>query len=218
MKRENLKEFIKRTKSSKSTIYRFYKKNNELWLETKIPNGKRLFPVEHAKYFDSEIMFDENKVLRLENQSMRNLIDCLMDKDSLQQTLWYMEWSFFVTVAYQAERNKKSCFRMMNAMYEDLVTKYGELTQIRIFFTTEPFNNRKGYHNHFVLYVSNKKIHEQVLESINEFFNSDRLEIKQYDKYKAGIFYSCKEGLVSEDWDILFNNVREKERLLALSN
>jgi len=218
MKRENFKEFIKRTKASKSTIYRFYKRNEELWSESKIKYGKRLFPIEHAKYFDSEIMFDENQVLRLENHSMKNLIDCLMDKDSLQQTLWYMDWSFFITVAYKAERQKKSCYRMMNAMYEDLVKQYGDRTEIRIFFTTEQFNNRNSYHNHLVLYVSNKKLEEQVVESINEFFMYDRTDFKVYDKYKAGIFYACKDGLVSEDWDILFNNDREKERLLDLDN
>ena len=85
MKRENIKKFIIRTKTSKSTIYRFYRKNEELWRETILKSNKRLFPIEHAKYFDSEIMFDENKVLKSENQSMRNLIDCLMDKDVNRQ-------------------------------------------------------------------------------------------------------------------------------------
>lgn len=35
MKFENLKEFIRRSKKSKSTIYRFYKKNDDLFSETK---------------------------------------------------------------------------------------------------------------------------------------------------------------------------------------
>ncbi len=81
MKFENIKEFIITTKSSKSKIYRFYKKNEELFSETRMKSGKRLFPVGHARYFDSEIMFDENKILRQENQSMRNLIDCLVVKN-----------------------------------------------------------------------------------------------------------------------------------------
>lgn len=208
MRIENVKEFIKRTKVCKSTIYRFYKKNPELWIETKFKNNKRLFPVEHAKYFDSEIMFDENKILKQENQSMRNLIDCLMDKDSLPSTLWYMKWSLFVTVAYKLERNKKSCFRMMNAFYENIISKYGENSEVRMFFTTEPFNNRKGYHNHFVLYVSDEKIHQLVIDEINDFFSFDKIEIKNYDQYQAGLFYSVKEGLVNEDWDLLGNKLK----------
>jgi len=75
MKYESLKKFIISTKASKSTIYKFYKKNEDLFAETSLRNGKRMFPADHARYFDSEIMFDENKALRQENQSMRNLID-----------------------------------------------------------------------------------------------------------------------------------------------
>jgi hypothetical protein len=209
MKYENLKKFIISTKASKSTIYRFYKKNEELWNETKIPSGKRLFPIDHARYFDSEIMFDENKVLRQENQSMRNLIDNLVDKDSLQFRIWQLDWSFFVTVAYKLERNKKSCYKQMNALYEHLEQKYGDVTKLRLFFTSEPFTNRKGYHNHMVLNVTNRKLHEEILNEIRDYFSFDRVDVRPYDMYKAVVFYMTKEGTINEDWDILGNNIKE---------
>jgi hypothetical protein len=82
MKYENLKKFIKSTKSSKSTIYRFYKKNEDLFLETKKPNRERLFPVDHARYFDSEIMFDENKALRQENPDNSNQLAKVLDNSN----------------------------------------------------------------------------------------------------------------------------------------
>ena len=116
MKYENITEFKITTKASKSKVYRFYKKNEELWNETKLKNGKRLFPTDHARYFDSEIMFDENKILRQESQSMRNLIDSLAYKVCLLHTFWYMDWSFFFTVAYKNERNKNSCFKQMHGV------------------------------------------------------------------------------------------------------
>jgi hypothetical protein len=213
MKIQNLKEFIDSTKNSKSSIYRFYKKNEELWLETTFKNNKRYFPVEHIKYFDSEVMFDENKVLRLENQSMKNLIDCLVDKDSLQYKLWTMEWSFFITVAYKSERNKKSCFRVMNTLYDELIATYGGKNDIRIFFSTEPFINRKGHHNHLVFYISNQKLLDEIKNFVYHFFNFDRVDISLYDKYKAGVFYACKEGLVNEDWDLLYNNENKQSNL-----
>lgn len=218
MKLENVKEFSKRTKTSKSTIYRFYKKNEDLWLETKFKYNKRLFPVEHQKYFNRELLHDENKVLSQQNKSMRNLIDCLMDKNSLQQTLWYMDWSFFGAVAYKAERNKKSCFRMMNALFNDLVEKYGDETGVRLFFSTEPFTNRKGYHNHFVIYIEKKRFHDLVMNSIYEFFYSDRVQLDLYNKYEAGIFYACKDGLINEDWDILLTNTNDRDKLVQLNN
>ncbi len=208
MKYENLKEFLISANKSKSTIVRFYKKNTDLSTETKMKLGKRYYPKEHARYFDSEIMYDENKVLRQENQSMRNLIDCLVDKESLQYRLWQLDWTFFFTVAYKAERNKKSCFRVMNAMYENLILKYGDNTDMRLFFTTEPFSNRKGYHNHFVLHVENKLLHDEIIEEVKNYFSYDRVDVGIYNRYKAGLFYASKEGLVNEDWDILGNNLK----------
>lgn len=206
---ETIKEFIKTAKISKSTIYRFYKTNNLLWEETKIKSNKRLIPKEHAKYFDSEILFDELQVILLENKSLKRLIDLLGDKDSLSTTFWNLKWSFFFTVAYKAERNKKSCFRLMSTMFQELETKYGDSSDLRIFFITEPFSNRKGYHNHFVIYAENKNLHTQIVQDINNFFEYDRVDFKPYDKYKAGLFYMTKEGLHNEDWDYNSNIVIE---------
>lgn len=206
MKYENIKEFIITTKASKSKIYRFYKKNEELFSEAKLRNGKRLFPTDHARYFDSEVMHDENKQLHQENKSMRNLIDCLDNKDPFPQTLWNMEWSFFFTVAYKLERNRQSCFKQMHGVYDFLLKKYGDETGLRMFFTSEPFTNRKGYHNHFVIFIENRKLHEQLTTDIQEHFIFDRVDFSLYDKYKAGLFYMSKEGLTGEDWDFIHNN------------
>jgi predicted DNA-binding transcriptional regulator AlpA len=207
MKLENLKEFIASTKTSKSTIYRFYKKNKELFEETKLKSGKRVFPVEHVKYFDSEIMHEENKILRLQNQSMKNLINGLMDRQSLTTRLWYLDWSFVFTVAYKLERRKESCYRQMSGLYEMLEKKYGNETTIRLFFTTEPFAERKGYHNHFILQIGNKKLNEGVVNDVKEHFSYDRVDGGIYDPFKAVLFYVAKDGLVGEDWDIMGNNL-----------
>lgn len=200
---EKINEFTKRANISRSKLYRFYKKNTDLWEETKLKSNKRHIPTAHAKYFDNEVLFDELKTMMLENKSLKRLIDCLADKDTLQSTLWEMEWSFFFTVAYRAERNKKSCYRLMNSLYEELQAKYGDSTQLRMFFTTEPFTNRAGYHNHFVIHIEDKKLYQQVVEDIQTFFSNDRIDCSIYDKYKAGLFYMAKEGLQNEDWDIL---------------
>ena len=206
MKYENIKEFTGTTKASKSKIYRFYKKNEELFSEAKMTNGKRLFPTHHARYFDSEVMFDENKLLHQENKSMRNLIDCLADKESLVHTFWQLDWSFFFTVAYKLERNKQSCFKQMHGVYDFLLIKYGDETGLRMFFTSEAFTNRTGYHNHFVIYIQNKKLHECIVNDVQQYFSYDRVDAGVYDKYKAGLFYICKDGLTGEDWDFINNH------------
>lgn len=203
------KEFTTKTKISRSKLYRFYKKNEDLKTETKL-QGKRLYPENHLKYFSSEIMFDENKLLQLENQSMRNLIDCLVDKDSLPSTLWRLDWTFFFTIAYKTERNKQSCFKQMTGLYDYLLTKYDNDTMLRLFFITEPFTNRKGYHNHFVIYISNNKLHQTITEEIKDYFSYDRVDLKLYDKYNTAIFYMAKNGLVNEDWYFDGNNLKEE--------
>lgn len=209
MKYESIVEFTATTKCSKSKIYRFYNENKELFEETKL-KGKRMFPITHARYFSSEIMFDENNILRKENTTMRNLIDCLVDKNSLESKLWHMDWSFFCTVAYKADRDKKGCFRQMHAVYDFLASKYAE-TEIRIFFTTEKFSNRNGYHNHFVIYVGDSKLHQKVIADIKDFFSYDKTDFRQYDKRKAGLFYMSKTGLINEDWDIIYNKLDEEK-------
>lgn len=200
---EKINEFIKVANISRSKLYRFYKKNNELWQETKIKSNKRLIPTSHAKHFDTEILYDELQTMTLENRSLKRLIDCLFEKDSLVRTFWEMEWSFFFTVAYKAERNKKSCFRLMNALFDELQNKYGDSTEIKMFFTTEPFTNRKGYHNHFVIYISDNRLHKQVVNHIQQYFQYDRVDSSIYNKHQAGLFYMTKDGLQNEDWDIL---------------
>lgn len=211
MKIESVKEFLKRNKIARSTLYRFYRKNDELWNETKFKYNRRYIPVHHDRYFDSEIMHDENKLLMQENRSMRNLIDQLMDKDSLPTKLWYMDWSFFITVAYKAERNKKSCFRQMHGLYDHLVNIYGDKTKIRIYFSTEPFKGREGYHNHLAMNISEPKLHDEIIKEVERFFSFDRVQAEQYDKYRAGLFYMSKEGCQLEDWDILFQEGTLKE-------
>lgn len=211
MKYEGIKQFTITTKTSKSTIYRFYKKNIDLWAETKMSGNKRVYPKEHARYFDSEIMFDENVMLRQENKSLRNLIDCLADKSTYQYTFWEMDWTFFGTIAYKSERKKISCYKQMTGLFNHLNNLFGSQTKLRLFFTCEPFANRAGYHNHFVLFVENQKLQQQVYGEIENYFEFDRVEVKNYDRYKAGLFYISKEGLNGEDWDYLDNTNQQPE-------
>lgn len=206
-KYEKAKDFIKSTKTSRATIHRFYKKFPDLFGETIKKKVRRYYPVSHVKYFNRENLVDEVRLLELENNSMRNIIDNLMDRDSLQTKLWEMDWSFFGTIAYSSDLSKKVCYRLMCSMYEKLEKKYGDETEIRLFFTTEPFRLRDGHHNHFVIYMSSAMCAGQIIDDIEDFFNYDRVDLVAYDKYKAGLFYMTKQGLVNEDWDILGNNL-----------
>ena len=60
-----------------------------------------------------------------------------------------------------------------------------------------------------VLNIENKKLHEQIVAEIKNYFSYDRVDVKIYDQFKAVLFYVAKEGLVNEDWDIMGNNLKK---------
>jgi hypothetical protein len=49
-----------------------------------------------------------------------------------------------------------------------------------------------------VVYVADKKLHEQIVTDIQDYFNYDRTDVSIYDRYKAGLFYMSKNGLSGE--------------------
>jgi len=209
VKYEKIEKFSKKAGISTRTVYRFYNKNSDLHGETKKKGIKRLYPISHLKYFNRESMFEENKVLRADEKMMKNLIDCLRNNDNpMALKLWGMEWTMFISVDYKHERNKTYCFTMMQKLYELLYFKYGGETIIRMFFVTEPFANRNnGQHNHIVFYVEDTKYKSLIMADVKKFFKHDRVDYKNYSKYKAGVFYMAKDGFDGEDWDLLGNHL-----------
>jgi hypothetical protein len=212
MKYEHIEKFATRVGKTRRTIYRFYNKNEDLREQTKIKNGKRFIPIEHKKFWNTEVLFDENKNLSDSNHNMRNLLDYLHDnRNPLANKLWGFDWSNFVSIDYKFERSKNYSITMMNKLYEMLDEKFGDNTTIRIFFTTEPFANRNnGQHNHMMIYIKNEVFTKLVLNEIKRFFKNDRVDSSKYNKYKGGLFYMMKEGMQGVDWDILGNKL-EKE-------
>jgi len=103
-------------------------------------------------------------------------------------------------------------FKSMHAFYDFLIDKYGANNEIRMFFTTEPFSNRTGYHNHFVLYISNQLSLEAIKSDLADFFPFDRVEVEKYNRYEGGLFYSVKNGCVNEDWDVLGNMLSTEQK------
>ncbi|MBZ9628143.1 hypothetical protein LB450_08535 [Psychroflexus sp. CAK1W] len=193
-------EFVKKAGISRSTLYRTYKESPELWGETIIKKGKRVIPEKHYKYFDRDLLFRDNK-------SLRNLLDCLQERDSLPHRLWYSDWSFFVTISYKLNRNKEACANRMRQLYDAIIEEYGSETNFKMFFASEPFVNRKGFHNHLVIHIDNIKFKESIRNMIKNEFKNDKLEFSNYDHRLGAIFYTAKAGLEDTEWDLLGNNL-----------
>jgi hypothetical protein len=196
-------EFVKKAGISRSTLYRTYKECPELWDETIIKKGKRVIPEKHYKYFDRDLLFRDNK-------SMRNLLDCLQDRSSLPHRLWYSDWSFFVTISHKLNRNKEACANRMRQLYDVIVDEYGSKSKFRMFFTSEPFVNRKGFHNHLVIHIDDEKLEKPIKEMIESEFKNDKLDFSKYDHRLGAIFYLAKEGLEDTEWDLLGNHLIEE--------
>lgn len=157
-------------------------------------------PHKYSYKFLSEFMNPAVFEVISRNRQLANTIDCLHSFDTLEQHLSFMEWDYFVAISYEQVLNKKTCYSLMSELYESF-EKYSFGGDVRMFFTTEPFDNRKGYHNHFVL--KTEKGNDGLLkEFIAKQCPDGIIDIKPYDKELAGIFYICKNGRDGEDWDV----------------
>ena len=139
-------------------------------------------------------------------KQLETTIDCLKRNNSLEQHLSFFKWDYFITIAYEQSLNKERCFTEMSKLYEKINAI--SATTNRMFFVTEPFTNRTGYHNHFILKSCLSK--EELIELIGEQLPKGILDIKTYDPYLAGFFYLCKKGTQRDDWDILGNKLKEE--------
>lgn len=174
---------------------------NTDWFKTKRKPFKYKF--EFLGEFLSLSMFD---ILNKNKQMMRT-INCLKNNNSIEQHLSLFDWNYFITIAYAETLNKKQCFDHMHKFYEEINSlSKGKIN--RMFFTTENFTNRKGYHNHFALKSS---LDIDFIETLMHLkLPYGRIDIKKYDPYLAGIFYIAKEGIQGENWDLLGNKLESE--------
>lgn len=143
---------------------------------------------------------------------------------TLEQYLYLFKWDYFITLAYKDSLPQMECFSLMHELYHRIEESLPEGT-CRMYFTTEPFTSRAGYHNHFLL--RSDLTQNEIETLINKYTPSGRTDIKNYDKELAAIFYVNKEGRKKEHpwsqpsnirkeegWDILGNNLAEESKLL----
>ncbi len=206
------KEFIAKAEISRSSLIRLTKnlmENKSEWKTNYIKetaNGN-LFHKSLFSQFIPNWCLDKLVEYEEHFDDMRNLVTVLEDPNSLPYTFYRMKWDNFITVAYEKIYTPERCFSMMSEIADILETKCGKENEFRIFFTTESFSHREGFHNHFFLRVGNHKTRECALDLINDYFANDRIDIKPYDSEKAGLFYIAKNGLEGIDWDFRGNSL-----------
>lgn len=203
----NLKETSKQTGVSRATIYRFYERNPELWDETVIKTKKRLIPESHLNKIVKSNIYAKALAYEEQIEQLKRLVKLLKDPNTTQYRLYQLDWDWFGTIAFKNIYEKEYCFHSFQQAFYKILDEFGLKTDIRIFFTVEPFTNRKGCHIHFILSVSRPAFTKTILDILNDYFKGNRIEIVKYDPFKAGIYYISKNGMQGIDWDILGNNL-----------
>jgi hypothetical protein len=172
---------------------------------TKINTKKRPHKLHHSLL--KEYLSPEVYEVFLENKSLRNTIQCLRQTDSMGYKMFQLDWTWWCTVSYKDEFTPDQCRCRMDGFYHHILDKFGNNTNIRMYYTTESFNSRQGNHNHFVFDVTDPKLHFIVKQELEEYLKGNRIEVKKYDESLPCIFYSEKEGLKGTAWDIWGNNL-----------
>lgn len=198
------KEISQITKVSKRTITRrrdeILKKNpeSELFVMSKKPFKYRF---EFFQEFISLELFE----LMKRNHQQRNYIRKLKNpNETIENHLAILDWDYFCTISYKEVLNKERCFSSMTKFYESLVNSYPNKT-FRMYFTTEPFTNRKGYHNHFILRAGLENRDIQFF--MEKCLPQGKIDVQDYKEDVAGIHYVSKKGHQGIDWDILGTNL-----------
>ena len=178
---------------------------NTGWFRTKSKPFK--YHINFLDEFISPMVFD----LIDKNRQQSNTIKCMHQTDSLEQHLSFLDWDYFVTISYKDSLSSKKCFSAMSELSEKIETfSFGK--DYRMFFTTEPFSNRNGYHNHLVLKMDIEK--NNLIDFINKYAPIGRVDVKKYDKELAGVFYTAKNKHKNDDWDLLGNNLSDEGKNL----
>ena len=202
------KEFSKIAGVSVKTLQRkkelLLKKYNRSIKKTK--NGNK-YKFELLKQFLSKDIYDILK----ENKSLKNNIDKLRSSDLLGTTLSQMKWSNFITISHKKNLSIDECYDSMSILYNSIIEAYPK-SEVRMFFTTEPYKDRQGHHNHIILFVENKNY--IVIEKLIKHKYSDSIiDIQEFDPYQPAIFYSAKKGLPGLGWDFFSTKQSEKNNV-----
>ncbi|WP_157514538.1 hypothetical protein [Christiangramia portivictoriae] len=189
--------------TSKSSVYRLINKYPHLKKQTKLVSNRKLIPLVFRKYFNMDLMIEDEKRLLDDSNDKKQLIDLILENPNKANFFWKMDWDLFVTVSYKNEMTSLACHNKMTKLFHNLQHYNEHESSLRMLFTTEEYGVRDGRHNHFVLHSTNKSIIPAIELYIKEQFSFDHVYIDDYNKYKPGVHYICKDGLQGDSWDYL---------------
>ena len=196
------KDFLKKARISKSKFYRDKiglidkYKHYEKPLFKKIVKEVKIHHILLQEYVD-----DYWVKLESLNNKQQNIINIFKNPNSIEKHLLKHDWKIFATVSPKHDWTEEQCRNQMSKLFE-LIKDIND--EVKLFWTSEPFTNRSGYHNHFLIEFSDDNNYLVVKEKVKKYFKGNKVDVQKYDNTKLGAFYICKKGLNGESWDILY--------------
>lgn len=152
------------------------------------------------EFFKEFISLDLFELIQRNHQQRTYIKKLKNPNGTLENHLGILDWDYFCTISYKESLNKEKCFSAMTKFYDSLVENYPNKS-FRMYFTTESFGNRKGYHNHFILRAGLENRDVQLFMKRN--LPQGKTDVQDFKADIAGIHYVSKNGLQGADWDIM---------------
>lgn len=191
----SINDFKVKSKISESTIRTFIKEvlrfNQDL---IRIIKNKFYLSLELLDYFKNPHRMSVSYYLFLLRNRNKKKNKVLLST-SWKEYLCTTKWDMFGHVNYEHDLSLEDCMFYFYRVEKILKRKVGH--GIKLFYTTEKNKGgRKGFHNHFVLYTSDKSKLGFIKNIIDSFFRKDGLSITDIGRYimeKKGLKYILKE-------------------------
>ncbi|MGD0755920.1 MAG: hypothetical protein ABR927_12755 [Bacteroidales bacterium] len=197
----SLKDFRIESKISESTIRNFIKEVLRFSKDlVRIIKNKYYLSKELVKYFKYPYKMSVSYYLFLLRNKGKRKNEVLLST-SWKEYLYDIKWDLWGHINYEPDLTIIDCMFQFYKVEKILRKEFGP--GVKLFFTTERNKGgRKGFHNHFVLYSSDKSLLGSIKITIDLFFRRNGLSVTDVEKYikeKKGLRYIMKEIDIIKD-------------------
>ena len=106
--------------------------------------------------------------------------------------LWFSKWTHIITISPKGG-SLQYCTSRVSQFYDEINSRFGNKTNLRILYNSEKYAGGSGYHTHAILNIENKKLQPIIMKYLERYFKDDRIEVDTYDFKEGFLFYSIKK-------------------------
>lgn len=220
-------EFCRYCLISRSTLNRKLQKNPKLRKYIKKEGRNNLIDGKLYKYFKPTEMEKAYEDIEKKYYKLIKLLKKIHSPANKQEvygnTYWKKKWSLMGTVSFRYNSVSQAMDRMgkyAEHLKETYTKKHKDL-KIDVLYVVESYSEKylgEYYHSHFVLFVSNPELVEEIKRDFNVWFKDVLIkEIKKYCVWQGYVFYMFKHEDTINSKEVKWNhfNCTSEKRELA---